>query len=211
MKRLVATLLVLIPAQAFALASSSVTAGTLTVASDIVAPGTGDSIAITCSASGTVLINAADPSSGAASGASIDAVVINGGAGDDTINIASANCLGNATRTINGGGGNDTIVGSNKNDVVDGGEGNDTISGKNGKDLLNGSAGDDNISGGNGKDTINGGDGNDTISGGNGNDKIDAGADTDTINDNKGQNKCSNAEAGNCGVKKGNGGGKGKK
>lgn len=211
MKKILIAVLLMIPSPAFALVTSAAANGTLTVTSDIVVAGAGDTITVQCTGD-NVQVNGLDPSTGAIGGSAITALVVNGGAGDDTIDTSSASCLGSATRTVNGGGGNDTIQGSNKADVVDGGEGNDTINGKNGKDTLTGGIGNDTISGGNGKDTINGGEGDDTLSGGNGNDRIDAGAGTDTITDNKGSNTCSNAEAGNCGVKgkkPGNGGNKG--
>jgi len=57
----------------------------------------------------------------------IDSLVINGGAGNDTIN-ASAFRAGQANLTLNGGDGNDTITGSAGNDLVNGGRGNDVAS-----------------------------------------------------------------------------------
>jgi Ca2+-binding RTX toxin-like protein len=57
--------------------------------------------------------------------ASLDQLVINGGAGNDIIN-ASGLHAGQINLTINGGDGNDTITGSAGNDTVIGGRGNDT-------------------------------------------------------------------------------------
>jgi Ca2+-binding RTX toxin-like protein len=57
--------------------------------------------------------------------ATLDQLVINGGAGNDTIN-ASGLHAGKVNLTINGGDGNDTIIGSAGNDTVIGGRGNDT-------------------------------------------------------------------------------------
>jgi hypothetical protein len=66
-------------------------------------------------------------------------VVINGGAGDDT---------------ITGGQGNDVINGGDDNDIINGGAGDDDINGGPGNDVLNGDAGTDTIVGGGGIDTI---------------------------------------------------------
>lgn len=221
-----------IASPALAAVTASVTTGVLTVSSDIVVAGAGDTIALTCTSGGNVQINATDPSSGAVAGASLSSIVIFGGSGDDTIDVSKLRCIGSTSVSLNGGAGNDTIIGSKKGDSIDGGDGNDTITGGNGNDTINAGLGDDVASGGNGKDTLNGGDGNDTLngqngkdslfgdagddilSGGEGNDKLDGGendGDNDTLNDKKGKNSCSNGEAGNCGKPKGNGGnGKGK-
>jgi len=54
-----------------------------------------------------------------------DSLVINGGAGNDTIDASKLH-TGLANLTLNGGDGNDTIIGSAGNDTVIGGRGNDT-------------------------------------------------------------------------------------
>jgi Ca2+-binding RTX toxin-like protein len=84
-----------------------------------------------------------------------DSLVINGGAGNDTIN-ASALHAGQVKLTINGGDGNDTITGSAGNDTVIGGRGNDVASMGAGDDTFVWNPGD-------GSDTVDGGAGNDTL------------------------------------------------
>src|SRR5262249_58812161 len=63
-----------------------------------------------------VAINGAEPAN--------DTLVVDGGAGNDTIDASTLN-PGQINLTINGGAGNDTIIGSGGNDVVNGGTGND--------------------------------------------------------------------------------------
>jgi Ca2+-binding RTX toxin-like protein len=86
-----------------------------------------------------------------------DALVVAGGAGNDTLSAALL-AAGNTTLTLDGGAGNDTIIGSQGADILLGGDGNDTVTGGRGNDtaLL-----------GNGNDTFiwNPGDGSDTVEG----------------------------------------------
>jgi Ca2+-binding RTX toxin-like protein len=86
-----------------------------------------------------------------------DALVVAGGAGNDTLSAALLPA-GNTTLTLDGGSGNDTIIGSQGDDVLLGGDGNDTVTGGRGNDtaLL-----------GNGNDTFiwNPGDASDTVEG----------------------------------------------
>src|SRR6516165_4875335 len=88
---------------------------------------------------------------------STDALVVVGGAGNDTLPAATLPA-GNTTLTLDGGSGNDTIIGSQGDDILLGGDGNDTVTGGRGNDtaLL-----------GNGNDTFiwNPGDGSDTVEG----------------------------------------------
>jgi Ca2+-binding RTX toxin-like protein len=101
----------------------------------------------------------------------LDALVINGLAGNDVID-ASKLKGGQVALTINGGAGDDTITGSAGNDLVIGGQGTDTA-------LLG--AGDDTFvwNPGDGNDTVNGQAGNDTLqfNGANVSEKIDISAD----------------------------------
>ncbi|MBQ7568829.1 hypothetical protein IJT17_08500 [bacterium] len=119
-------------------------------------------------------------------------LVIDGGAGDDTI-VASENVT--TPLYILGGRGNDTIVGGKGNDYIRGGKGNDSISvrggdnelfGDDGHDTITGGDGRDFIDGGKGNDILSGGAGNDVIYGGEGNDVIDGGAGNDFINAGRG-------------------------
>ena len=127
--------------------------------------------------------------------AGIEAVVINGGSGNDTVTITSVDQVGALVLTVNGGSGGDTIsasgaslgnvrlgingelgddtlTGSADADTITGGDGNDVISGEAGNDTLRGDADNDSISGGDGNDFIDGNDGNDTASGDAGNDSL---------------------------------------
>lgn len=127
--------------------------------------------------------------------AGIEAVVINGGSGNDTVTItdidqvgaliltvnggsggdtitASGASLGNVRLGINGELGNDTLTGSADADTITGGDGDDVISGEAGNDTLSGNADNDSISGGDGNDVIDGNDGNDTALGDAGDDSI---------------------------------------
>jgi Ca2+-binding RTX toxin-like protein len=101
----------------------------------------------------------------------LDALTINGLAGNDVID-ASKLKAGQVALTINGGAGDDTITGSAGNDLVIGGQGTDTA-------LLG--AGDDTFvwNPGDGNDTVNGQAGNDTLqfNGANISEKIDISAD----------------------------------
>ncbi|MDA0586557.1 MAG: right-handed parallel beta-helix repeat-containing protein [Planctomycetota bacterium] len=127
--------------------------------------------------------------SGDASALGSAQLIVDLGAGDDSIDLTGSMNLqlrlvaegstgadtisgGNGSDTIDGGGGNDVLTGNAGFDSIDGGDGNDTISGGNGNDVLNGR---------NDADVITGGDGSDTISGGSGNDSLDGGTGADTI------------------------------
>ena len=92
--------------------------------------------------------------------ASNDTLVINGLAGNDTIN-ASVLDPGRINLTIDGGAGNDSIIGSAGNDVVIGGDGNDVVTGGKGNDTALLGAGDDHYiwNVGDGSDVIDGQDG----------------------------------------------------
>lgn len=127
--------------------------------------------------------------------AGIEAVVINGGSGNDTITItdidrvgalvltvnggsggdiisASGASLGNLRLGINGDLGDDTLTGSADADTINGGDGSDIISGETGNDTLSGDEGNDSISGGEGNDLVDGNDGNDTALGDAGDDSL---------------------------------------
>ncbi len=69
--------------------------------------------------------------------ASLDALVIDGGAGNDTIDASRLNA-GQVNLTINGGTGNDTLIGSAGDDtfVWNPGDGSDTVDGRAGNDTL---------------------------------------------------------------------------
>jgi len=120
---------------------------------------------------------------------------INGGVGNDRIEITAATAYVAGDLLI-GGAGNDTLSAGNYgatlygddqanslagNDVLTGGSGNDTLYGGGGNDSMNGAAGADAAFGGTGDDTVFGGDGFDTIYGETGNDIIDGGMGNDNL------------------------------
>ena len=100
-----------------------------------------------------------------------DALVVNGGGGNDTISAATVPA-GITKLTLDGGAGNDTLIGGHGGDLLHGGDGNDTLSGGDGDDQMFGEAGDDRMIWNPGDDTdlAEGGDGTDTVevNGGNG-------------------------------------------
>jgi Ca2+-binding RTX toxin-like protein len=91
-------------------------------------------------------------------------ITIDGGNGNDIIRGGAGD------ETITGGYGDDWIDGGAGNDEIDGGFGNDTLIGGCGDDKLNGGAGDDDLWGGSGNDDLHGGFGDDNLIGGSGND-----------------------------------------
>ncbi len=109
---------------------------------------------------------------------------INGGSGNNTVDISDLSSDHRIVFTSNGGDDSvigtlrpqdivdldDWMVGTGKADVMYGGSGNDSMFGRGSSDKLKGGAGDDWVNGGNGKDTIIGGQGADRMSGGRGND-----------------------------------------
>jgi Ca2+-binding RTX toxin-like protein len=101
--------------------------------------------------------------------------VLSGGAGDDYIEG------GNQVDTIDGGTGNDVIYGMGGDDNLKGGDDRDYIDGGKGNDRIAGDKGDDMLIGGKGNDTLEGGEGKDVLAGSSGRDTIDGGADADQI------------------------------
>jgi len=108
--------------------------------------------------------------------------VLDGGAGNDTLDLSQTGCgvgvdLSQGTangseigsnvvadfEVVSGGSGNDTIAGSGGNETLSGGDGDDRIDGRAGDDLLEGRAGNDIIADSAGRDTVSGGAGNDVI------------------------------------------------
>ncbi|HUE71253.1 MAG TPA: hypothetical protein VMP01_10240 [Pirellulaceae bacterium] len=113
----------------------------------------------------------------------VQAIVIDAGAGNDTVVIA-----GNIRidAEIFGGEGNDTLIGGKGNDILSGDAGNDTLIGNGGDDVLSGGDGRDVLIGGNGNDLLDGGAGNDVLIGGNGNDQLSGGEGSDELHGNAG-------------------------
>ena len=107
-------------------------------------------------------------------------LILDGGAGDDTIDATNAT-LGSVRLLLNGGSGDDNIIGSADADTIQGGDGNDIVNGGTGSDTIDGGAGDDNLNGMLGNDFITGGVGNDIVAGSDGNDALDGGFGNDTV------------------------------
>ena len=105
--------------------------------------------------------------------------VARGGAGNDIITAtggASVSLYGNNDAdTLHGGSASDVVDGGLGDDFAYGGAGDDQIEGGDGNDSLFGEAGNDVIIGGLGADVIHGGDGNDVVMGESGDDYIDGG------------------------------------
>ncbi len=98
--------------------------------------------------------------------ASPEDVVIDAGAGDDTVNASTEDTV------VWGGSGNDAISGSAGADALRGGDGNDRLVGGDGGDLLEGGDGDDTLEGGAGNDTLSGGWNSNRLFGGAGDDLL---------------------------------------
>ncbi|MGB0497779.1 MAG: PA14 domain-containing protein [Rubricella sp.] len=120
-------------------------------------------------------------------------VVLNGGAGNDTLSAGASDDIlsgegdddlltGHGGDDIAiGGAGLDTIHAGGGSDFVLGGEGDDTLNGDGGDDFILAGTGNDLADGGSGDDFIDGGDGGDTLIGGAGDDVLLGGAGYDTI------------------------------
>ena len=91
---------------------------------------------------------------------------IDGGAGNDVIDLHNSKILGSGTNLISGGDGNDLIIGGSGRAYLSGDAGNDTLVAGDGNATLLGGQGDDSLVGGKGNDVIYGDAGRDTIDGG---------------------------------------------
>ncbi len=125
----------------------------------------------------------------------VKSIHIDGGRGNDVIDIDERNGAIDIDTVMQGGAGNDTMVGGSGRDKEHGNEGDDslairsrqltaigdTIAGNPGNDHCDGGAGKDKIDGDAGDDSITGGSGNDELHGGRGNDSLDGGAGDDDV------------------------------
>ncbi len=112
------------------------------------------------------------------------AIVLPGGAGNDSLEGGNGNDIltgldGNDS--IGGGNGNDHLYGNMGADTVSGGDGDDLVGGGKDNDVLAGDGGDDTLRGGLGNDMLAGGAGNDLFYGGKGNDSLDGGTGDDRL------------------------------
>jgi Ca2+-binding RTX toxin-like protein len=101
--------------------------------------------------------------------AAIGGFEINGGAGDDTIEVGKEV---EVPATLRGGDGNDHLVGGLGKDKLVGGPGDDTLSGRGGDDALYGGPGNDALYGGLGNDKLIGGPGENVLVGGAGRNEL---------------------------------------
>jgi cyclophilin family peptidyl-prolyl cis-trans isomerase len=107
---------------------------------------------------------------------SVNAIAVNGLAGNDLIEIGTNNGV-----SVSGGMGDDTLVGGPGNDTLAGGQGDDSISGGPGDDVLHGGQGNDTLAGGQGNDQLFGGAGSNLLRGAMGDDTITGGIGPDTM------------------------------
>jgi Ca2+-binding RTX toxin-like protein len=105
---------------------------------------------------------------------------INGGAGDDVVDLSTGGDLGGYTN-VDGAAGGDSLTGGSRRDYFEGGTGNDTLRGGDSEDHLNGDAGRDQLHGGDGNDGLNGNAGRDVLLGNDGDDWLTGGAGNDTM------------------------------
>jgi Ca2+-binding RTX toxin-like protein len=121
-------------------------------------------------------------------------IEIEGGDGDDDIELGSARDVANGGAgddTIDVGAGDDQIDGGAGNDRINCGAGDDRVEGRAGADRVDCGGGDDTVGGGAGGDTLGGGAGNDRLNGGSGRDRIAGGGGRDRINGGPARDRCS--------------------
>lgn len=107
--------------------------------------------------------------------ASVNSIVIDGGAGDDSIVLGS----GVPGTVLVGGAGNDILIGSDGNDTLNGGAGRDRLLAGGGDDRVSGGGGNDFLDAGSGADRLYGDSGTDQLFAGAGNDYLVGGSDAD--------------------------------
>ena len=147
------------------IASAAVTAAVVGNQLQVTGDGADDSITLRLLAGDATQVEVLDGAvvRGTFARATFASILVQGGAGNDTILISDANGAFTDTHVtvIDGGDGNDTITG---------GAGAEALSGGIGNDILNGGAGNDTLIGGPDADTLTGGPGVDPHLGGDGDD-----------------------------------------
>jgi Ca2+-binding RTX toxin-like protein len=121
---------------------------------------------------------------GTVAASSVEKIVVNGGSGNDLIDLSgvtAASFPGRPSVTVDGKAGNDTITGSGLADSLLGGDGNDLLNGGAGNDSLDGQAGNDTLQAGGGDDWVTGGLGNDLLKGQGGTDTLVETGDVDFV------------------------------
>jgi Ca2+-binding RTX toxin-like protein len=148
------------------------------VSGEIRANGTSGNDRIYATTNGTSVAITRDDFTQILSLTGVRGMVIDGGAGDDSLVLGS----GVMGSVLLGGDGNDTLIGADNNDSIIGGTGKDRLYGGGGDDRLSGAGGNDFLEGGSGSDRLYGDAGNDIILAGSGNDRIWGGSGSDTVN-----------------------------
>ena len=106
---------------------------------------------------------------------------IDGGDGNDSVEIINSPRTSTASSVLIGGNGQDRLRAGAGNDQIDGGQGDDYLFGGHGDDYISGGTNADQIDGGSGVDTLDGGSDNDRILGRSGEDAISGGSGNDTV------------------------------
>jgi len=151
--------------------------GTLSVTGDAA----NDTGVLTADAAGNILLNG-DPVAGGPTLGNTLAVLMDGGGGNDTLDVSALPGAGRAT-VLTGGTGDDSLVGGLGSDCLIGGAGNDTLRGNQGDDILFGGDDNDRLDGGSGDDRLEGDAGADTFTGGFGDDTLDGATNADAAPD----------------------------
>jgi Ca2+-binding RTX toxin-like protein len=160
---------------------STVSTDVETLSPDLSVDGTGLNNVITGLFNGLTFNVTVDGTQSIFPSAILQSIEVDGGSGNDTINITGTSSSWTGGLTVNGDDGNDSITIGDLRTTVLGGDGNDTITIGAGDDSIVGGAGNDSITGGAGSSVITDGDGNDTIVSGTGASILDAGNGNDLI------------------------------
>jgi Ca2+-binding RTX toxin-like protein len=108
-----------------------------------------DTIVVSQQDAATIRVQDTDGSVQFFAGSSVTRIVVNAGAGNDTVRLTNTN----ERSTLNGEAGDDRLEGGPSADVINGGDNNDVMMGFDGADELDGGAGNDTFDGGLGPDT----------------------------------------------------------
>ena len=169
------------------IASAAVTAAVVGNQLQVTGDGADDSITLRLLAGDATQVEVVDGAvvRGTFARATFASILVQGGAGNDTILISDANGAFTDTHVtvIDGGDGNDTITGGAGAEALSGGIGNDILNGGAGNDTLIGGPDADTLTGGPGVDPHLGGDGDDLMiwNPGDGSESVDGEAGNDTF------------------------------
>ena len=167
-------------------ASAAVTAQVVGNQLQVTGDGADDSITLRLLTGDTTQVEVLDGAvvRGTFARATFASILVQAGAGTDTVLVSDANGIFTDAHVtvLDGGAGNDTITGGGGGEALSGGSGNDILNGGAGADTLIGGPDADTLTGGPGIDPHLGGDGDDTMiwNPGDGSEPVDgeAGADT---------------------------------